>query len=128
MRYYSTQRPIMPGSYPCRDKVVSITNFDTRTFCEDIGLEAYGYIEYSEPLSESEAGNYELVSEELKKYWCVCTGVYDDGHLVSHIVDTKLAARKPENSCKSLRRKDVYLDWFDSEEEALQHVEDAKNA
>lgn len=49
MRYYSTQRPVMPGSYPNRDGVEKIHNFDTKTFCEEIGREAWGYIDYREP-------------------------------------------------------------------------------
>ena len=45
MRYYSTQRPIMPGSYPkpAGNPVVEIRNFDARVFCGEIGREAWGY-------------------------------------------------------------------------------------
>lgn len=64
MLYYSTQRPISPGSYPRRDDVVSLHNFDTRTYCDVIGMEAWGYIEYSRSLSEKEMKEYELVPEK----------------------------------------------------------------
>lgn len=60
-KYYSTQRPIMPGSYPRQNGKEEITNFDTRTFCEDIGRPAWGYIEYSEPILDAEAAEYELI-------------------------------------------------------------------
>lgn len=60
MRYYSTQRPVMPGGYPKKGNE-EIHNFDTRTFCEEIGREAWGYIEYQEPLSKKETDAYELV-------------------------------------------------------------------
>ena len=45
-RYYSTQRPVMPGGFPRKADVVEIKNFDMKTFCEEIGKEAWGYIEY----------------------------------------------------------------------------------
>lgn len=60
-RYYSTQRPIMPGSYPNgENKPISITNFDTR---EPIGagtMQAWGYLEYAQPLTEKQLSDYEL--------------------------------------------------------------------
>ena len=64
MRYYSTQRPVMPGSFPkpAGNTVRKIENFDVRTFCEDIGREAWGYVEYDGPLSEEDAKEYELVA------------------------------------------------------------------
>ena len=46
-RYYSTQRPVLPGGFPEKDKVERIQNFDHKEFCEEIGDEAWGFIEYS---------------------------------------------------------------------------------
>ena len=60
-RYYSTQRPIAPGTFPRRDGKEAVTNFDDKTYCEEIGREARGYIEYSQPLTVEEAEAYELV-------------------------------------------------------------------
>lgn len=39
MRYYSTQRPVMPGSFP-KEGVQEIHNFDSRTYVPEIGREA----------------------------------------------------------------------------------------
>lgn len=64
MRYYSTQRPVMPGSYPKKAAVEEIHNFDNKTFCEEIGREAWGYIDYREELTEAEARSYELIQAE----------------------------------------------------------------
>lgn len=66
MRYYSTQRPITPGSYPRPrgNRVVKIVNFVNRTHCEELGRKAWGYIEYGQPLTEKEAANCELVPGE----------------------------------------------------------------
>ena len=63
MRYYSTQRPVTPGSFPKPqgNRVLDIVNYDTRTFCADINQDAWGYIEYSTPLTEQQAASYELV-------------------------------------------------------------------
>lgn len=36
MRYYSTQRPVSPGSYPTGG-VISIVNFDTKRYVSEIG-------------------------------------------------------------------------------------------
>ncbi len=64
MRYYSTQRPIMPGSFPELDdnKVVEIHNFDKREAVEGINRMAWGWIEYEKPLPESVAKDYELTA------------------------------------------------------------------
>lgn len=59
-RYYSTQRPIMPGSYPAGE-VDCIINFPERVFCEEIGREAWGYIDYRQPITSQQAEDYELV-------------------------------------------------------------------
>lgn len=63
MKYYSTQRPVMPGGYPKSQKVLEIRNFDARQYVENIGREAWGWIEYNQPLTEKEAADYELMPE-----------------------------------------------------------------
>ncbi len=63
-RYYSTQRPVMPGGFPEKGKVENIVNFDKRKYCAEIEREAWGYIDYKEPLTEKQASNYELVPYE----------------------------------------------------------------
>lgn len=62
MRYYSTQRPITPGSYPKSpfNDVLQVVNFETRTYCEEIKCRAYGYIEYKYPLHPKDVESYEL--------------------------------------------------------------------
>lgn len=62
MRYYTTQRPVGPGTYPRKDGMESYVNFFAgRIFCEEIGREAWGYIEYGEELTQKEMRNYELI-------------------------------------------------------------------
>lgn len=201
MKYYSTQRPITPGSYPKSpfNEVLQVVNFDARTYCEEIGRDAWGYIEYKYPLHPDDVADYELsvipskikevvfvglddfgcrtykdkdgriwkypepgempeerhdrlhaassnamdgepdghmdldmdyrIKEDFtKKYWCVTTSVSNKGRVVANITNVIEAAQKPENSFTSTSRRDVYNDWFESQEEAEKFVEEAKNA
>ncbi len=61
-RYYSTQRPVDIGTFPKPDdnKPVEIHNYDSRIPVEDGSMLAWGYLEYAKPLTEKEAGDYEL--------------------------------------------------------------------
>jgi len=61
MRYYSIHRPVAPGTFPKTVKVNEIYNFDNRVFCEEIGREAWGWIDYNGELDEKDADAYELV-------------------------------------------------------------------
>lgn len=127
-RYYSTMRPVLPGSFPKKELAEKIENFDTKTFCEEIGRDAWGYIEYREALAKEEADAYELVLGGMKTYYCVTTSVNDKGKVLAAITDVIEAACKPENSSQSLKRKDIYRDWFEDPEEAKRFVEEAKTA
>lgn len=61
-RYYSTQRPVMPGSYPKHvgNEPVEIVNYDNRQAVEDGKMQAWGHLEYALPLSPRERDDYEL--------------------------------------------------------------------
>ena len=61
-RYYSTQRPVDIGTFPKPpdNKPVEIHNYDSRIPVEDGSMLAWGYLEYAKPLTEKEAGDYEL--------------------------------------------------------------------
>lgn len=128
MRYYSTQRPVMPGSYPRSYSVKEIHNFEQKTFCEEIGREAWGYIEFEVSIPEDEATHWELTMAGKKIYWGVTTSVYDNGRVVANITSTVEAVCKPGNTFQNKPHKDVYIDWFESREEAVKFVEGAKNA
>ncbi len=74
MKYYSTQRPVAPGSFPRPEgnKILNIHNYDHKTYCKELGREAWGYVEYEQPLTDKEARSYELTAEmdypELSMY------------------------------------------------------------
>lgn len=58
-RYYLTQRPPAPGTFPGR--AFNVKSFDQRVLVPEIGRPAWGWVEYPEPLSEKDAKAYELV-------------------------------------------------------------------
>lgn len=62
MRYYSTQRPVGPGTFPKPEgnKVERVVNFPAKTYINEIWKQAYGYIDYKKPLSEQDISKYEL--------------------------------------------------------------------
>lgn len=128
MRYYSTLRPVAPGSYPMTDKVVKIENYDDRTFIDEISHEAWGYIEYSEELPEEIAASYDLIKAGVKTWYAVTSSFYDNGKVRAAITDTINATVKPESAYKELKRCDVYVDYYDTKEAAEQAVKDALSA
>lgn len=128
VKYYSTMRPVMPGGFPKKEAVERIQNFDTKTFCEEVGREAWGFIEYREPLTKEEADAYELTLAGMKTFWCVTTSVDNKGTVRAAITSFVEAVCKPENTSTSTSRKDIYNDWFEDHEEAEKFVEEARSA
>lgn len=127
-RYYSKLRPVMPGCFPKKEAVERIVNFDTKLYCVEIGMEAWGFIEYREALTKEEADAYELTLGYMKTFYCVTTSVDDRGKVKAAITNYIDTDHRPENSFVSLARKDIYNDWFESYEEAERFVEEAKMA
>ena len=68
-RYYSTQRPVSIGTYPKENgDPVNIVNFDRREPVDGGKMQAWGYLEYSEPLTAKQQAAYELRPAE-KAAW-----------------------------------------------------------
>ena len=65
MRYYSLHRPVSVGTYP-KDGVVAVYNFDDKQECKNIGLSAWGYIEYDRKLTDEEIKEYELFEAPIQ--------------------------------------------------------------
>lgn len=59
-RYWLTLRPAMPGTVPTKN-LECIENFDSRAYSEEAGREVWGYVEYSELLTDKQVAEYELV-------------------------------------------------------------------
>lgn len=77
MRYYSTHRPVGPGTFPRPkgNKVVELHNFDRREEVPGIGP-AWGYLEYEKPLDDDVARRYELRPASLKTFTVEVTTVH----------------------------------------------------
>lgn len=69
MRYFSTQRPVAPGTYPrpVDNTVIGVTNFSGREYCEEIQQEAWGFVDYDKELREQDADMYELVLAKRRR-------------------------------------------------------------
>ena len=128
MKYYSIYRPIAPGTCPKKDGRETIVNFDAPQYCDGIGREAWGYIDYPDPLGKEEADSYELVPEGMKTYWCVTTSANDRGKVIAHITSSILSDVKPESTFVQTRRRDIYTDWFENKAEAERFAKEAGEA
>lgn len=61
-KYYSTQRPIGPGTFPQPDgnPPLEVINYDERLPVSGEVFRAWGELTYQEPLSKADADAYEL--------------------------------------------------------------------
>lgn len=71
IRYFSVRRPVAPGTYPkpTDNIVLGITNFSGKEYCEEIGREAWGFVDYEVELREQDADMYELVLANKEKMY-----------------------------------------------------------
>ncbi len=66
---------------------------------------------------------------DMKKIWYCVTSSFDNiGRVTAAITDRKEAEECPQNTFKSTPRKDIYNEWFGSEEEAQDWVVQSKKA
>lgn len=107
MRYYSAQRPIVPGGYPKPEgnAVTEIMNFEQQIFCEEINQDVWGYICYEGPLSREQQSAYEFIISEVD--WQVwvrdktldilsAQSVHESGQMLEAFIDALEEAGKPE--------------------------------
>lgn len=127
MRYYSTQRPVTLGSYP-KDGAVHIENYSQPKLIDEIGRTAWGFIDYDRELTAEEAERWELTPDGMRTWYGVVSTFYDNGRVTAAITRTVQAAQKPERNFTSAKRRDIYLDWFGSQQEADHFVAEAKRA
>lgn len=64
-RYYSTQRPVSPGTYPKPqgNEVLAIENYSSPSYITEIGRKAWGYIEYKLKVADILLNDFELYGE-----------------------------------------------------------------
>lgn len=61
-RYFSTQRPVAPGTFP-KKPGCEISNYPQKIYVDGTGFSAWGHIDYTEPLTNAEVQEYELQPE-----------------------------------------------------------------
>ena len=64
----------------------------------------------------------------MKKYYAVCNCYYNDGRITANLVDVVEANEMPEDTFKTTRRCDIYVNWFASSKEATRFINDCKGA
>lgn len=64
----------------------------------------------------------------MKKYYVTVTSVFNNGRVSCNLVDCVEAEEKPESGFKSTRRCDIYVDYFESLDEAKQFIEESRCA
>ena len=124
MKYYSTQRPIGPGTYPRQYGIEEIHNFDSRVFCEDIGRRAWGFLITEKEIPESELDEWELVSGERRTWWRVSVTAGDED-VSAAVTGTKESVKRPEAEEEEKDGRTVFHEWFGSRKEAEDYVKDA---
>lgn len=124
MRYYSTQRPIVPGSVP-GDGLTGIHNFDDKTYCPAIEREAWGFAEYDHALTAADVERYELVQDGMRIWWSVISAD-KGGKRTAHLGPITEALERPVSH--STRKDDnvTILQWVSSREAAERLVDDLR--
>lgn len=122
MRYYITQRPVAPGTFPIPsgNKAVEIHNFTSQIYCEEIGREAWGYIDYEKPIAPEEAASYELTPEAPAWYPVTISSRKHGGGLRVNSGQPVRAVQRPEDKSgdtKKVQFKTRYFrTWLEAQE------------
>lgn len=120
MRYYSTQRPVTPGSFPNADsnRALKVHNFDGKTYCAEIRREAWGYIDYEQPLSPEEAASFELTPETSLWYPVTVSSRKHGGGLRVNSGQPVRAEQRPEDTKGDTKKMQYKTRYFSTWEEA----------
>ena len=118
-RYYSKLRPVSMGTFPQNKNFITFNNFGERTMCDSIKDYAWGYVEYSTPLTPEEILSYDLIDGSRKSFY----GVYIRKNNITGDVKAKpykevLGCIKPGDIEKSGTAFDVFCYWFENKSDA----------
>lgn len=64
----------------------------------------------------------------MKEYYGVCSSYCDDGKVIVNLIDSVEAEEKPLDTYKEMRRCDVYVNWFETYEEAMEFINECRVA
>lgn len=125
MRYYSTQRPIVPGSVP-GDGLTEVHSFEFCQYVPEIDREAYGWAEYDRRLLNYEIDSYELTPAGMRIWWSVITSE-KDGKTTARLGPVSEAVEQPTRLSKSSGGRVTTMTWLTSREAAERLVDDLRN-
>lgn len=121
MRYYTTQRPVSPGSVP--GGMTDFQNFPVKTYCEDICREAWGWVEYPSDLTAAQVDQYELVPAGMRIWWSVIKTIQGDKVTAKLGLVTE-AIEQPEKRSLIRANKKTFMYLLNSREAAEWLVDD----
>ena len=58
----------------------------------------------------------------MHTYYCVMSTFDNRGVSKGWLVEHREAESRPENTFRETKTKDIYTDWFDTEEEAMEYL------
>ena len=120
MRYYSTQRPVGPGCFPKPEgnKVLRIVNFDVKIYCKEVDCEAWGYVEYEQPLTNQEAKSWELTPEGTIWYPVTVSSRKHGGGIRVSSGQIIRAVQRPADKKGDTKKMEYKTRYFSTWEEA----------
>ena len=64
----------------------------------------------------------------MKKYYAVCSSYYNNGKIIANLVDVIEAEEKPQDTYNESKRCDIYINWFESQYEAMDYIAEIKRS
>ena len=64
----------------------------------------------------------------MKTFYCVVSSFDDCGKATASIVSTAQAHQKPDHEFHETGKRDIYIDWFDSEQAAQAYINNIRQA
>ena len=61
------------------------------------------------------------------KYYGVKSVYYEDGSITAKMLDPQIAPAKPDDTTRQTETLDVYVEWFDNRDDALNHINSTAN-
>lgn len=120
-KYYSTQRPVDISTYPkAGNEPTNIVNFDTRQPVESGTIQAWGYLEYPQPLTEHQLADYELKASPSNYLENAEKSVEQNFNQIDGIINNEPA---PEQSTDTDRKPSIKERLKDTKRECNSHKE-----
>lgn len=115
-RYYSTQRPVRPGSFP-KDGVelIGFENFDQRQPVDDGKILAWGYVEYKEPLTKKQQTDYELRPAESHMPKTIGQNRTEAAKEAARTAESRVEARAVVPKSEAGRKRSVLADLHEKQ-------------